>query len=96
MKILKPTAGNIVALKVERSTTTPGGIVIPDSAPSDERMVEMVVVSVGDRIGEGEGEPPPCKAGDHILAWMDEVFTLEGKTFQLVGFHSVRAIIVEG
>ncbi len=66
MKI-RPLHDRILVERLEEENTTPGGIIIPDSAK--EKPVEGKVVAVGNgKITEsGEVKPLDVKEGDRIL-----------------------------
>ncbi len=66
MKI-RPLHDRVLVERLEEENTTPGGIIIPDSAK--EKPVEGKVVAVGNgKITEsGEVKPLDVKEGDRIL-----------------------------
>ena len=66
MKI-RPLHDRVVIKRMEEERTSPGGIVIPDSAT--EKPVKGEVIAVGNgKIGDnGEVRALDVKAGDHVL-----------------------------
>jgi len=52
---------------MEEETTSPGGIVIPDSAAEKPIRGEVVAIGTGKRLESGEVIPLDVKAGDKVL-----------------------------
>lgn len=58
--MLKPTAGNLIAKRVEAQTTSPGGLIIQSAAATDPTRAQVVAV-------QHEGDEMPFLAGDEII-----------------------------
>ena len=66
MKI-RPLHDRIVVKRWEEDTTSPGGIVIPDTAKEKPIKGEVVAVGTGKVLDNGENRPVGVKTGDRIL-----------------------------
>ena len=66
MKI-RPLHDRVIVKRTEEETTSPGGIVIPDSAAEKPSKGEVVAVGNGKLLDNGERLNPAVKAGDKVL-----------------------------
>jgi chaperonin GroES len=66
MKI-RPLHDRIVVRRVEEERTSPGGIVIPDSATEKPFRGEVIAVGNGRLLDNGEIRPLDVKVGDKVL-----------------------------
>jgi len=66
MKI-RPLHDRVVLRRIEDERTTPGGIVIPDSATEKPMQGEVVSVGNGKILDNGEVRNLDVKAGDRVL-----------------------------
>ena len=66
MKI-RPLHDRVIVKRTEEETTSPGGIVIPDSAAEKPSKGEVVAVGNGKLLDNGERLSPAVKAGDKVL-----------------------------
>ncbi len=66
MKI-RPLHDRVVIRRTEEERTSPGGIVIPDSATEKPIKGEVVAVGNGKVLDSGETRPLDLKAGDKVL-----------------------------
>ena len=66
MKI-RPLHDRVVVRRVEDERTSPGGIVIPDSAAEKPMQGEIVAAGNGKIMENGDVRPLDVKAGDRIL-----------------------------
>ena len=64
---LRPLHDRVVVKRMEEERTTPGGIVIPDSAAEKPIRGEIVAVGTGKRLESGEVRPLDVKVGDKVL-----------------------------
>lgn len=64
---LRPLHDRVVVKRMEEERTTPGGIVIPDSAAEKPIRGEVVAVGTGKRLDSGEVRPLDVKVGDKVL-----------------------------
>jgi len=66
MKI-RPLHDRVVVRRVEEERTSPGGIVIPDSAAEKPSRGEVIAVGNGKVLDSGEIRPLDVKVGDKVL-----------------------------
>jgi len=66
MKI-RPLHDRVIVKRVEETRTTPGGIVIPDTAAEKPSRGEVIAVGKGKILESGEVRPLDVKAGDEVL-----------------------------
>lgn len=66
MKI-RPLHDRVVVRRVEDERTSPGGIVIPDTAAEKPMQGEVVAIGNGKIQDNGEVRPLDVKAGDRVL-----------------------------
>ena len=64
---IRPLHDRIVVKRLEEEKTSPGGIVIPDSAKEKPVKGEVVAVGNGKPLDTGEVRKPEVKVGDHVL-----------------------------
>ena len=64
---LRPLHDRLVIKRVEDETTSPGGIVIPDSAAEKPSRGEVIAVGPGKTLDNGTVQAPAVKAGDTVL-----------------------------
>ncbi|MDF9391680.1 MULTISPECIES: co-chaperone GroES [Methylococcus] len=66
MKI-RPLHDRVVVIRREEEKTSPGGIVIPDTAKEKPIKGEVVAVGTGKALDNGQVRPLAVKAGDTVL-----------------------------
>ncbi len=64
---IRPLQDRVIVRRMEEETTSPGGIVIPDSAAEKPSRGEVVAVGNGLVLDNGEVRPLDLKAGDKVL-----------------------------
>ncbi|AUB79257.1 MULTISPECIES: co-chaperone GroES [Spiribacter] len=64
---LRPLHDRVVVKRLEEERTTPGGIVIPDTAAEKPIRGEVVAVGSGKRLDNGDVRPLDIKVGDKVL-----------------------------
>lgn len=64
---LRPLHDRVVVKRVEETRTSPGGIVIPDTAAEKPSRGEVIAVGKGKILDSGEVRPLAVKAGDEVL-----------------------------
>jgi chaperonin GroES len=64
---IRPLHDRVVVRRVEEERTTPGGILIPDSATEKPMQGEIVAVGNGKVLDNGEQRGLDVKAGDKVL-----------------------------
>ena len=66
MKI-RPLHDRVIVKRIEEERTSPGGIVIPDSAAEKPSQGKVVAVGKGKILENGEVRPLDVKVGDKVL-----------------------------
>ena len=66
MKI-RPLHDRVIVKRLEEERTSPGGIVIPDSAAEKPSQGKVVAIGKGKILEDGSVRPLDVKAGDKIL-----------------------------
>ena len=64
---IRPLHDRVIAKRLEEEKTSPGGIVIPDSAAEKPIQGEVVAVGNGKLLDNGDLRALDVKAGDRIL-----------------------------
>ena len=64
---IRPLHDRVVIKRMEEETTSPGGIVIPDSAAEKPVRGQVIAVGKGKILENGDIRPLDLKAGDKIL-----------------------------
>ena len=64
---IRPLHDRVVVKRMEEETTSPGGIVIPDTATEKPVRGEVIAVGNGKILENGEIRPLDLKAGDRVL-----------------------------
>lgn len=64
---IRPLHDRVIVKRWEEEKTSPGGIVIPDSATEKPVKGEIIAVGNGKILDNGEVRPLDVKAGDKVL-----------------------------
>jgi chaperonin GroES len=64
---IRPLHDRVIIKRLEEERTSPGGIVIPDSATEKPIRGKVIAVGKGKILENGNVRPLDIKAGDHIL-----------------------------
>jgi len=64
---IRPLHDRVVIRRKEEETTSPGGIVLPDSAAEKPVQGEVVAVGKGKILENGDVRPLDVKVGDKVL-----------------------------
>ena len=64
---IRPLHDRVILKRMEEETTSPGGIVIPDSAAEKPVRGEVVAAGKGKRLESGDVIPLDVKVGDKVL-----------------------------
>jgi chaperonin GroES len=64
---IRPLHDRVIIKRMEEERTTPGGIVIPDSAAEKPVRGEVLAVGKGKIMDNGETRPLDVKVGDKVL-----------------------------
>jgi chaperonin GroES len=64
---IRPLSDRIVVRRLEEATTTPGGIVVPDSAVEKPSQGEVLAVGPGKTLDTGDVRTCDVSAGDKVI-----------------------------
>lgn len=64
---IRPLHDRVLVRRIEDETTTPGGIVIPDSAKEKPAQGEIIAAGNGKILENGDVRPLDVKVGDKVL-----------------------------
>jgi len=64
---IRPLHDRVVVERVEEEQTTPGGIVIPDTAAEKPSKGKIVAKGDGKQLNSGEKSPLAVKEGDNVI-----------------------------
>ncbi len=97
MAKIKPLFDNILIEPLEKETTLPSGIVIPDSAKEKPQEGKVVAVGGGKNDAEGKKVAMVVKKGDIVMykKWGGTDIKVDGKDMLLVKQEDVLAIVGE-
>ncbi|MXY14876.1 MAG: co-chaperone GroES [Proteobacteria bacterium] len=92
---LRPLHDRVVVKRMEEERTSPGGIVIPDSATEKPIKGEVVAVGNGKITESGDVRPLDLKAGDKILfgKYSGTEVKVEGEELLVMREDDVMAVI---
>ncbi len=94
MKI-RPLHDRVVIKRMEEERTSPGGIVIPDTATEKPIKGEVVAVGKGKILENGDVRPLDLKTGDKVLfgKYSGTEVKVEGEDFLVMREDDVMAVI---
>ncbi len=94
MKI-RPLHDRVVIKRMEEERTSPGGIVIPDTATEKPIKGEVIAVGKGKILENGEIRPLDLKTGDKVLfgKYSGTEVKVEGEDFLVMREDDVMAVI---
>lgn len=94
---IRPLQDRVLVKRLEETTKTAGGIIIPDTAK--EKPSEGMVEAVGPGMTTPEGKviPMSVKAGDKVLfgKWSGTEVKLNGETYLIIKEPEILAVISE-
>ena len=92
---VKPLSDNLLVEPLQKETTLPSGIVIPDTAKEKPQEGKVMAVGPGKRDEHGNRTPMEVKVGDTVMfkKWGGTEIKLDGKEMLLVKEDDVLAII---
>ena len=64
---IRPLHDRVIIKRMEEERTSPGGIVIPDTATEKPIKGEVVAAGKGKLLENGDVRPLDVKVGDHVL-----------------------------
>lgn len=92
---VRPLNDRILVKRVEEDTTTPGGIIIPDSAKEKPSRGQVVAAGKGKTSDDGKKIPLDVKVGDTILfgKWSGTEIKLGGEDYLMMKEEDVLGVI---
>lgn len=92
---IRPLHDRVVIKRMEEETTSPGGIVIPDSATEKPVRGEVIAVGKGKILESGEIRPLDLQAGDRILfgKYSGTEVKVDGEDYLVMREDDVMAVI---
>jgi chaperonin GroES len=92
---IKPLSDYLLVEPVEKDTTLPSGIVIPDTAKEKPQKGTVIAVGPGKRDHSGNRIPMEIKVGDSVMykKWCGHEIKLDGKDLLLVREEDILAIV---
>ena len=94
---IRPLHDRVIVRRMDEEKTSPGGIVIPDSATEKPIKGEIVAVGKGKILENGEIRPLDVKAGDKILfgKYSGTEVKVDGEELLVVREDDITAIVEE-
>jgi chaperonin GroES len=94
MKI-RPLHDRVIVKRLEEERTSPGGIVIPDTAAEKPMQGKIVAVGKGKILEDGQVRPLDVKVGDRILfgKYSGNEVKVDGEDLVVMREEDVMAII---
>lgn len=92
---LRPLHDRVIIKRMEEERTSPGGIVIPDSAAEKPSRGEVVAAGNGKRTEAGEVIPMDVKVGDKVLfgKYSGTEVKVEGEDMLVMREEDIMAVI---
>ena len=92
---IKPLSDNLLVEPLQKETTLPSGIVIPDTAKEKPQEGKVIAVGPGKRDSDGNRIPLEVKTGDVVMfkKWGGTDIKVEGKDMLLVKEEDILAIV---
>ena len=94
----RPLHDRVVVKRVEETTKTAGGIIIPDTAKEKPQEGEIVAVGPGARNEKGELQALDVKVGDRVLfgKWSGTEVKLDGQDYLIMKESDIMGIVEGG
>ena len=92
---IRPLHDRVVVKRLEEERTTPGGIVIPDSATEKPAKGEVVAIGTGKLLDSGEVRTLAVKIGDKVLfaKYSGTEVKLDGQELLVMREEDIMAIL---
>ena len=92
---IRPLQDRVIIKRMEEEKTSPGGIVIPDSATEKPIKGEVVAVGNGLVLDNGEVRPLDLQVGDKVLfgKYSGTEVTLDGEELLVMKEDDVMAVL---
>ncbi len=95
MKKIKPLFDYLLIEPMEKETTLPSGIVIPDTAKEKPQQGKVIAAGPGAKNDEGEVIPMEVSKGDLVMykKWGGTEIQMGGKDYVLVKQEDILALV---
>lgn len=92
---IRPLSDNILVEPMEKETTLPSGILIPDTAKEKPQQGKIISVGPGKRDEDGDRVPMDVKVGDVVMykKWGGTEIKVSGKELLLVKEEDILAVV---
>jgi chaperonin GroES len=92
---IRPLHDRVIIKRLEEERTSPGGIVIPDSATEKPIKGTVIAVGKGKILENGEVRPLDVKTGDHVLfgKYSGTEVKVDGEELLVMREEDVMAVI---
>ena len=92
---LRPLHDRVIVKRMEEETTSPGGIVIPDSATEKPSRGEVFAVGNGKILESGDVRALDVKAGDKVLfgKYSGTEVKVDGEDYLVMSESDVMAVL---
>ncbi|HEY5665639.1 MAG TPA: co-chaperone GroES [Gammaproteobacteria bacterium] len=92
---IRPLHDRVVVKRIEEERTSPGGIVIPDTAAEKPIRGEVIAVGNGKILDSGEVRPLDLKVGDSVLfgKYSGTEVKVEGEDLLVMREDDVMAVV---
>jgi chaperonin GroES len=90
-----PLKDRVLIKRIDRESTSPGGIIIPDTAKEKPMEGEVLAVGAGVRDDKGTLHPPEVKAGDRVLftKWGGNEVKIDGEEYTILKESDILGIL---
>ena len=94
---IRPLHDRVIVRRMEEERTSPGGIVIPDSAAEKPIQGEVVAVGNGKVLENGGTRKPDVAVGDRILfgKYSGSEVKIDGNDYLMMKEEDIMAILVK-
>lgn len=94
---IRPLHDRVLIKRLEEEKTSPGGIVIPDSATEKPIMGQIIAAGNGKILDNGEVRPLDVKTGDKVLfgKYSGTEVKIEGEEYIVMREDDVMGVVVE-
>ena len=96
MKI-RPLPDRVIVKRLEEERTSPGGIVIPDTAAEKPVQGKIVAVGKGKILEDGKVRPLDVKVGDRILfgKYSGQAVKVEGTEYLVMREDDIMGVVAK-
>jgi chaperonin GroES len=92
---LRPLHDRVIVKRIEETRTSPGGIVIPDTAAEKPIRGEVMAIGTGKILEDGKVRPLDVKVGDKVLygKYAGTEVKLNGQDLLVMREEDIMAVI---